>query len=38
MLCLTSTEVVSGVSGESEEKLRQLFAKAKVGVATLLPW
>ena len=30
MLYLTSTEIISGVSGESEEKLRKLFLKAKV--------
>ncbi len=27
---LAATELVSGVSGESEEKIRQLFAKATV--------
>ena len=30
MLCLAATEVVSGVSGETEEKLRNLFNRAKV--------
>lgn len=29
MLCLAATEVVSGVSGETEEKLRNLFNRAK---------
>lgn len=27
---MAATEIVSGVSGESEEKLRDLFLKAKV--------
>ena len=29
---LAATEVISGVSGESEEKLRELFAAAQVGI------
>ena len=32
-LKLSATEIVSGVSGESEEKLRNLFIQAKVGYA-----
>jgi len=30
LLKLAATEIVSGVSGESEEKLRDLFEKAAV--------
>lgn len=30
MLQLAATEVVSGVSGETEEKIRDLFQRAKV--------
>ena len=33
---LAATEVVSGVSGESEEKIRDLFDKAEVGIYTLM--
>ena len=29
---LAATEVVTGISGESEEKIRKLFQKAKVSV------
>lgn len=31
LIKLASTEIVSGVSGESEERLRDLFEKAVVG-------
>ena len=37
MLCLAATEVVSGVSGETEEKLRNLFNRAKVIYCITIP-
>ena len=37
MLQLAVTEVVSGVSGETEEKIRNLFQRAKVVLKQLPP-
>ncbi len=38
LLKVTSTELISGVSGESEENIRALFDKAIVGFVFRLYW
>jgi ribosome biogenesis ATPase len=36
MFCVSSTELVAGVSGESERKIRMLFAEAELAAPALI--